>query len=727
MISKLKIWQKLGLVFLLMSIPIGTFLFLFVSAKRVEVHATQEEAKGLEYLTALRRLLEHVPEHRSVVMAVLAGETTLKSRTAELESAIESDFAAVDGADAKYGPQHRTIESLRELKRSWSDLRSRVLTLAPRDAFDLHTKFAEDIVRHTKLVGDRFGLTTDPDLDTYYLANSLLVQTTAALESIGQLRAYGTNIAARRTGPEEQAQLQLLLRLVRASSDSARRNLRAGFDNNPSLEPKLGPLVGNAIGASEGFILLSSDKLLKGALTPKQYLDAGAAPAAEYLKLYDQTLAETRDLLDARITRLNNDQVMQLALAAAVVLLSMFVVFIINRAIARQVTAIDKLFAEIKAGNYTARAQVYSEDELGSTAASLNVMLDNTATLIQSREERDQIQESIQKLLDEISGVADGDLTAEAEVTSQITGAIADSFNMMIVELREIIRQVQDTTLQVTTSAYEVRMTAEQLASGSESQSAQILEAGQAINEMATSIERVSQSAAAAAAVAEKALQNARQGAESVQRTILGMTSIRQHVQQTAKRMKRLGESSQEINEILQLIGDITERTGILALNASIKAANAGPAGKDFATVAAEVEQLAERSTQATKRISALIKSIQSDTNEAISAMEETTKEVVGGSNLANVAGQNLEQIESVSKDLAQLIQSIKKASLQQSSSSNAVTRSMDDISQVTQLTAVGAQQAARSIRELAEKATELRQSLHRFKLPPQEHEEAVV
>jgi twitching motility protein PilJ len=228
----------------------------------------------------------------------------------------------------------------------------------------------------------------------------------------------------------------------------------------------------------------------------------------------------------------------------------------------------------------------------------------------------------------------------------------------------------------------------------------------------------VSETSAQAAAVAEQALANARTGADSVGKTIQGMTAIRGQVQETARRIKRLGESSQEIGEIVQLIGDIADRTSILALNASIQAAMAGEAGRGFAVVAEEVERLAERSAEATKRIGTLIKSIQGETVEAVSAMEATTREVVAGSTLANDAGRTLGEIEAVSNRLSELIQSITLAAKQQARGSESVAKSMTEISEVTQQTSAGTKQAAVAIRNLAELADELRESLDRFRLP---------
>jgi methyl-accepting chemotaxis protein len=392
--------------------------------------------------------------------------------------------------------------------------------------------------------------------------------------------------------------------------------------------------------------------------------------------------------------------------------------FISDQNITKPIGYIVDLFSQIGMGNYGARAEVTTSDELGTLSTSLNAMLDNTLTLIQTREERDVMQASIMKLLDEVSGVAEGDLTVEAEVTADITGAVADSFNFMTSQLRDIISGVQEATLQVSSSANEIQTTAEHLAQGSETQAGQIADTAAAVEEMAVSIQQVSENAALSATVGEQALANAQQGTKAVQDTVEEMNRIRDQVQETAKRIKRLGESSQEIGEIVQLIGDIADRTSILALNASIQAAMAGEAGRGFAVVAEEVERLAERSTEATKQITTLIRTIQNETNEAAAAMEATTQEVVAGSNLAEQAGQALAEIESVSNRLAELIQSISLAAKQQARGSETLATSMDEIAEVTQQTAAGTKQAAVSINSLAFLADELRASVSAFKLP---------
>ena len=449
-----------------------------------------------------------------------------------------------------------------------------------------------------------------------------------------------------------------------------------------------------------------------------QVSSSGTQPAVEDLGWVYLVQQSTTEAL-APVRRATTTAVVSILLAA---LAAVLVSYLLSRTLTTQIRYIMDMFSEIGMGNFAARAKVTSADELGSMATSLNAMLENTLTLIQTREQRDAIQTSIIKLLEEVSGVAEGDLTREAEVTTEVTGAIADSFNYMIAELRRIIQSVQATTLDVSSSAAEIRSATEHLSQGSETQAYQIIETSKAVKEMSDSIAQVSENAVQSATVSQQALFNAQRGTKAVQDTILGMNRIRDQVQETAKRIKRLGESSQEIGEIVQLIEDIADRTSILALNASIQAAMAGEAGRGFAVVAEEVERLAERSTDATKQIAMLIKTTQTETTEAVAAMEATTHDVVTGSQLADQAGQALGEIENVSNNLAELIQSISMASKQQARGSENLARSMTEISEVTQQTAAGTRQAAVAINELANLADQLRTSVSRFKLPSNGH-----
>jgi twitching motility protein PilJ len=327
-------------------------------------------------------------------------------------------------------------------------------------------------------------------------------------------------------------------------------------------------------------------------------------------------------------------------------------------------------------------------------------------------------QEAIMRLLDEMGSLAEGDLTVKATVTEDMTGAIADSINFAVEQLRSLVTTINDTSVQVASSAQETQATAMHLAEAAEHQAQEISSASDRISEIAASINQVSKNSAESAEVAQRSVQIATNGAGVVRQTIQGMDNIRDQIQETSKRIKRLGESSQEIGSIVELINDISEQTNILALNAAIQAASAGEAGRGFAVVADEVQRLAERSSNATKRIESLVQTIQADTNEAVSSMEQTTSEVVAGARLAEDAGTALGEIEKVSSDLSGLIQGISAASQQQSGAAANITQAMNTIQQITSQTTQGANQTAESIGNLAQLAADLRRSVADFKLP---------
>ena len=325
---------------------------------------------------------------------------------------------------------------------------------------------------------------------------------------------------------------------------------------------------------------------------------------------------------------------------------------------------------------------------------------------------------AVLNLLGEIDALQDGDLTIEASVNEAFTGAIADAINSAVETLRKLVSSIRDASAQVTTSASSTEQGARELAEASERQQRQITEATEAINSMARAMERMSREAAKSAEVAQQSMATAHTGGETVRASIGGMNTIREQIQETAKRIKRLGESSQEIGEIVGLINDIADQTSILALNAAIQASSAGEAGRGFAVVADEVQRLAERAANATRQIENLVKSIQADTNDAVISMEQTTSEVVKGARLAEDAGAALTGIEQVSKELSDLISGIAAASGQHAGGAARISDTMGLIAQFTSRTAESTRQTAQSVGALAVTADKLKESVQGFKLP---------
>ncbi|MEJ7931138.1 methyl-accepting chemotaxis protein [Ramlibacter sp. AN1015] len=362
-------------------------------------------------------------------------------------------------------------------------------------------------------------------------------------------------------------------------------------------------------------------------------------------------------------------------------------------------------------------ALVQLQDSRRRQAVSEQQRLEAERQQQEAKRVNDANQAAILRLMNELQTVAEGDLTQEATVTEDITGAIADSVNYTVEELRQLVGNVQTTVARVAQTTALVENTSTELLAASTEQLREIRETGQSVLDMAGRINRVSGQAQESAQVARQSLQAAESGLQAVQNAIGGMNSIREQIQETSKRIKRLGESSQEIGEITELISDITEQTNVLALNAAIQAASAGEAGRGFSVVAEEVQRLAERSADATRQIAALVKTIQTDTQDAVAAMERSTQGVVEGAKLSDNAGTALTQIDQVSRRLAELIEEISASASKEAESANFVAGNIQHIFAVTEQTGEGTRSTAQQVRELSRMADELRQSVARFKI----------
>jgi twitching motility protein PilJ len=361
--------------------------------------------------------------------------------------------------------------------------------------------------------------------------------------------------------------------------------------------------------------------------------------------------------------------------------------------------------------------RLYVSGQTERAAASEGQRLAAEREQQEAKRVNDANQAAILRLMNELQAVAEGDLTQQATVTEDITGAIADSVNYTVEELRTLVSQVQGTVGRVTDTTQQVEATSTELLATSSEQLREIRDTGESVLQMAGRINNVSGQAQETAAVARQSLEAAESGLRAVQNTIGGMNSIRDQIQETSKRIKRLGESSQEIGEITELISDITEQTNVLALNAAIQAASAGEAGRGFSVVAEEVQRLAERSGDATRQIAALVKTIQTDTQDAVGAMERSTQGVVEGTRLTDAAGTALGEIDRVSRRLAELIEQISNQALSEARSANVVAANIQHIFAVTEQTGEGTRSTAQMVRELSRTAEELRHSVARFKI----------
>lgn len=402
--------------------------------------------------------------------------------------------------------------------------------------------------------------------------------------------------------------------------------------------------------------------------------------------------------------------------AGGLLILAIFTIIIVAAIIA-PVRDLMEVSEALGRGDLSKKANVKSSDELGQLGTTLNTTIDRLQGLVQTESDRDKMQHQVMDLLSIVSGAAEGDLTVKAEVTADALGSVADAFNLMINGLQALVSQASDVASEIQHSTSDILKASERMRQGAEQQTTQIQGASGAVNEMSHTIQRMAENAEAATQASLRATQAAVKGGTSVAETIKGMQRIRAAVQTTGKKIKGLGERSLEIGAIIEVINEIATQTNLLALNAAIEAARAGEQGRGFAVVADEVRKLAERAARATKDITSLIKGIQVETSEAVTVMEEGTREVEEGTKLADQAGAALREIEQIVKQTSGLVTDITNSAVNQVKVSEGIVTSMDSISKLTQETTVGVRDTVETISKLAELSTKLTVAIGRFKL----------
>ena len=536
--GKLKLWQKLTLITVLTGSTLPFITWQLVKAKGKDITFGQKEIYGTDYLPQVRKLQEQVAKHRGLVNRLLRGDNSSKDPIAATEQAISTAFQALGDMDSKavdgttYGTLLESSDKANALKREWEAVRGKSLNATTaQDAFEQHNRLLANMNDFIIHVGDKSNLILDPDLDTYYLMDAVIVQLPNATDAVGQVRVLMSGaLNSKAITTQEQAQLSFQMARAQTALSNIEAGLRKAFDANAANGGDLGSKqqqgVSEILRDARAF-LKKGENFSATAGNAELLFTEGTKSVERLFKLFDMSQTSLTELLYVRINSFKSDRNFVLVIVFIALIITLVTTVVIVRGIGSQVNSLTTLVKQIELGDVDARAAVLSQDELGALATSFNTTLDKTRGLLQSRAERDAIQRSIMRLLEEVSNVADGDLTREAAVTEDITGAIADSFNFMITELRRVIGQVKEVTGQVTSAATTTQASSNTLVHKAEEQSEQIQITSLALADMTTSIQEVSHGAVLSASVAQQSLVNARQGAKAVQDTIKGMNRIR--------------------------------------------------------------------------------------------------------------------------------------------------------------------------------------------------------
>jgi methyl-accepting chemotaxis protein len=669
--------------------PIALLFYFSVSETVERVQHTDREIAALDLLAPLIKLEEALQRHRGERNVLLSGDFTLMDKVKATEITVDALIVSYEEQLKARLPEVGEGDGVlnargrfERIKRDWATNKSEGMGMLVADSFQLATRIINDVAALARDLQQVSGLSLDSEPGPYYLQNALFAFFPELMEAFAATRDRGAGFAARKNiTPEERAELAVL---VQGNATLLARNFVENVSRASVEDERIKEQLGERIETVEKLVP-EMLRYTRDELLTRTYISInGAAWIDQTTKSIDslygfmyQGTNSLRTVLDDRRARLQHIMIVKFGVIALLVAAALATLFSLGR------------------------LQIRRERSRAEEAERIN------------REN----QESILDLLDQLANVADGDLTVRAAVTERITGAIADSVNNTVEELRNLVGRINDTASRVDEHSKRASEVSRRLLDAAGTQAMEIQQTSAAFVDVARAMQAVSEDASKSADVARHSLEASERGAHTVQESIAGMNQIRGQIQETAKRIKRLGESSQEISEIVELISEITEQTNVLALNAAIQAAAAGEAGRGFSVVAEEVQRLAERSGEATRQIAAIVKAIQADTQEAVYAMERSTQGVVEGAKASDAAGRALSDIGAVSKDLAELIEGIAATTRAQAEAVNRASRNMSDILDITRLTTEGTQQTAQTVSELAESADVLKASVSGFKI----------
>ena len=674
--------QTLVGIGLLFAVPIVLLSFFLLRQQSQGIELAEREQRGKAYANAVYRLVTAVPLHRDLTGRLLAGDASVQAALGRAAAEVQVGIREVDALTALYGRELSLTSLWAQLRAQWTLLESEYNTLSTVQNYEAHTRLMAGVNNFLGLVAERSGLLLDPQPQTYFLIVPDTLALPAAISHISGLRLQAHGFG-RVTGQVEREMVIRTVADARNALEQVAVNLDAAFaadaDNRELLEERTGQILTDA----QRLLDRADSVFLSGRATgvePDAWFQATTQVIEQLDGLQGIISRRAGALLGDRVESLTRGRTASQGISAVFALLALLGMLVLGRNMLRRIKERQ-----------------------------------HEAELLAQQNQRNQ--DAILRLMDEMALIAHGDLTAQARVTEDITGSIADSVNVTVGELRKVVESINGASEQVTSATDEAQKIAARLLAAAQRQAQDIGEADSSVEKMTRSITEVSETAAESAEFARSSIATTERGTQAVKESISGMHEIRMQIQDTAKRIKRLGESTQEIGEIVDLISDITEQTNVLALNAAIQAASAGEAGRGFTVVAEEVQRLAERSGEATKQIAALVKTIQADTQEAVAAMERSTHGVVEGARLTDAAGQSLQEIEEITRSLAELMQSIASSTHDQVAVAEQVRSIMREVLGLTGETTDGTRRTASSVGQLAQLAQELKGSVTRFKV----------
>ncbi len=663
-LKQYRLGKKFLTISILIVIPLSLLGYFFTAEKFATIHVTQNEIRGIGHVGPVKELIRHLQQHRGSSATYLGGKTEFKQKMLDLQNKIATDVTAIEMQNDSTRSYYAVDEEWKVITGRWSELKGSVFGLQAPESFAKHTELINSCMSLITTIADRSSLTFDPNSLTFYLMDVATSKSIFVTEYLGRLRAKGSNaIVKNDVTIQTKSQVISLMSVSKESLEKMFAEMEKIYSTELAIKDRMISVEKNAKSSTDAYYRLAQEGIVNAQdiqMDPKTYFDQATAAIDNIFLVCDVTSAELVKALRSRERLLMNELAIVVSICGAAILLLGVVFFSIVRNIRKNVSHIVEELQEFASGNTCVRVSVDSKDEMGE---------------------------------------------------------LAISFNRMATDINVTLVRVSESSAAVASASTQISSSTEEMAAGSQEQSSQAGEVVEKVRLMTQTITANANNAGDAVRIATLAKETAQSGGDVVQRTVTEMKSISDVVYRSANTVKALGESSNQIGEIVSVIDDIADQTNLLALNAAIEAARAGDQGRGFAVVADEVRRLAERTTKATKEIAVMIKQIQNDTKLAVISMDEGTKKVVDGITLADKAGSSLQEIVAISQQVADKVSQIAEASRQQSLDSELISKNVESIGAVTQESASATHQIAKTAEDLNHLTENLQSILSAFKL----------
>ncbi|MFZ2452330.1 MAG: methyl-accepting chemotaxis protein [Methylovulum miyakonense] len=711
--SRLSLRQKFGILALLAFALVGVAFYAYVDNQQEKIKVTQHEQQGLYQGKELVKLLQILPRHRGSSTGLLSGNTAMAEEEQATKGLADKQIAVFDGLRKSISDPElqKTWEAI---KLDWPKIAKKAAdrSVTPNENFQAHTRLIAKVLEVLDLVVDDSGLSLDPYAESYFLMRATLVDSPILTEYLGQARGWGTSLLAKAAKPatvkpkekgkeavvtptvislQDRGKLSLMTSIANSNLYEATRDFNKVLKYNPSLAAALSGPLKSASQLVDKAITLSEEEII-GRSSPSY-------SSTEYYKQYTQAIDEMFKMIDIGVKELDamfnrqiktaNQQMLTISMVIfALIMVFALVALVIIGSMTKPIGLLVGVMRKLAAGDNTVRANLKTNDEIGMLGRQFDDMIDQREMVrINMELENDSLNNSIVELLLSVAKLAQKDLTVKMDVAENVTGPLADALNLLSKETASVMSQVTKIAHQVAEVSQGVQAQSSQVIEVAAEEKREVERAASELGAASAAMLDIAKLAASCNMAAEKAITNTDKAQETVLDTINGITTIRDTIRETEKRIKRLGERSQEIGGVVNLINDIAERTHILALNASMHAASAGEAGRGFAVVANEVQKLAENSREATSKISSLVNNIQVETADTVTTMNNAISQVVRGTELAQQAGSEMQETRDTTANLVELVQTIAASSTNQSAVSQRLLERAKQIQKSTEET----------------------------------------